>query len=432
MFLSLAHLFGSDDKVFEVHPLQLSRWLEEAWQGARQAPIAALVSSPGDRSTFLGDDGIVDRLGMPMPPASLPIAPSGIDIDDTETYTDDIGPGSIHKGTHVGLLWHHLIYAYLIEATGILEVCGEVLRRLVVGETLESVSLPAAEWARTTEELFFRDPPLYAITGVVSELRPSSRVNRRNAYWRMFNLDLPHPVPARPSPATGAGGQPWKLDTGSVNTGFREKWSELLRQVWLGIENSRNLIGSNATDAEYIALLCRAIKDMLNGRRRRGLLARDEFVYVTAMSWFHLTVRGNSEIVMELKCDATSPADRLEKLAARVGMSAAPTSRELFELAEPMSTLLRGIELGLFDTAGRARTLFDGDTPLRRDMNLIIDLWQSATGERVKDRPSTNVLPGPAAQPVRIPTPGPARALPAVSAGPAASNGHLSGSSEWR
>ena len=33
-------------------------------------------------------------------------------------------------------------------------------------------------------------------------------------------------------------------------------------------------------------------------------------------------------------------------------------------------------------------------------MNRIIDLWQSATGDRVKDRPA-----GQPAQPVRLPTP---------------------------
>jgi hypothetical protein len=40
-------------------------------------------------------------------------------------------------------------------------------------------------------ELFFRDPPLYSITGVTSEMRPHARVARRNAYWRMFGFDLP-------------------------------------------------------------------------------------------------------------------------------------------------------------------------------------------------------------------------------------------------
>jgi hypothetical protein len=92
-------------------------------------------------------------------------------------------------------------------------------------------------------------------------------------------------------------------------------------------------------------------------------------------------------------------------------MSAAPRSYELFELADLMSALLRAIELGLFDRGEDAETLFleiAGNEGVRRDMNRIIDLWQSATGDRVKDRP---------AQPVRAP------ALPATGRAPAGSSG---------
>jgi hypothetical protein len=40
-------------------------------------------------------------------------------------------------------------------------------------------------------------------------------------------------------------------------------------------------------------------------------------------------------------------------------------------------------------------------------MNRIIDLWQSATGERVKDRPAGNVVTAGPQQPLRIPPPQP-------------------------
>jgi hypothetical protein len=209
-----------------------------------------------------------------------------------------------------------------------------------------------------------------------------------------------------------------------VNTGFRERWTELLRQVWLGIENARNDSGPNATDREYVALLARALKDMMNMRRRGGQLAREEFVYVSTMSWFHLTLESDSPIVKDLRADATSEADRLAKIAQLVGMQPAPRARELFELADLMSTLLRVIELGDFDTGEKAETLyipFAGgvNEQLLRDMNRIIDLWQSATGDRVKDRPIGSGPGALSAQPLRIPTPGPA----AVPAG-ASANGH--------
>lgn len=401
MFLSLAQLFEAKSRprgsVFEVHPLQLSRWLDEAWSATGLVP---LIPGQANSAPFLGSATIVDTLDLP----AATIKPSGIDDSDPDRWTGGSGPTRDASG--LGLLWHHLVYAYLIESTGVLEVFAETMRRLVLGESLGALSPAGVRWMRATEELFFREPPLFSIHGVVSELRPHARLSRRNAYWRMFGLDLPHPIPSRWGPGNESG---WKADIGlGVNADFRAKWTELLRQVWLGTENRKNSAGANATDPAYVALLCVALKDMMNNRRRGGLLAREEFAYVTALSWFHLTVQDNHPIVVDLKAEATSPADRLASIAQRVGMSPAARSRELFELAEPMSTLLRAIELGLFDTPTQAALLYDGTNPaLARDMNNVIDLWQSATGERVKDRPTGNVAVS-SPQPLRIPTPTPA------------------------
>ena len=69
-------------------------------------------------------------------------------------------------GVGAPLIWDHLIYAYLVESTGILPIFSEVVRRYVVGETLDAPSPQTLAWVRATEELFFRDPPLFAIGGV--------------------------------------------------------------------------------------------------------------------------------------------------------------------------------------------------------------------------------------------------------------------------
>ena len=42
------------------------------------------------------------------------------------------------------LLWHHLAYAYVLESTGIVEIFAEVVRRLVVGQTLAGADLVIA------------------------------------------------------------------------------------------------------------------------------------------------------------------------------------------------------------------------------------------------------------------------------------------------
>ena len=300
----------------------------------------------------------------------------------------------------VPLLWHHLIYSYLLENTGVIEVFAEVMRRATYGETLDIQGNQALQWLRSTEELFFREPPLYSITGVTSQLRAEARVVRRNAYWRLFGMDLSHPLAGGP----GATSQGWKQHTGNgVNTSFRDKWSELLRQIWLGIENRNNAVGANATDDAYLLLLCESMRDMLTMRRRSGFLAREEFASVALLSWFELTLSADTPIVIALSAQATTPADRLALIAQRVGMAPAPRSRELFELAQPMSLFLRVLEANAFNNAANVALFYNQATQVYATVNRIIDLWQSATGERVKDRPVGNLAPPGAAQPLRIP-----------------------------
>ncbi len=433
MFRSLAQLLAKTggrprSDVFLVHPLQLSRWLDEAWTSSTTVP--SFDPKAEGKPPFLGSDAIVEALDLPDPDAlggQAPV-PSGIDRTDVDVFTNEVFDfDQLPVFETPGLLADHLAYAYLIESTGVFEIMADVVRRLVVGETLDTLSAAGVKWLRATEELFFREPPLFSISGVLSEVRPQHRVNRLNAYWRMFALEPPHPIPARwARPAGVDGTQPWKADIGGgVNTDFREKWAELLRQVWLGIENQNNGVGPNATDAEYVAFLAKALRDMLGMRRRGGQLAREEFAYVAVMSWFHLTVESDTPIVVDLKAEGTSAADRLAKIAQRVGMAPAARARELFELSDLMSALLRAIELGLYDTGDAAQTLFlrfGTNDKVVSDMNRIIDLWQSATGERVKDRPAGTVAAGGGAQPVRLPIPSRlATAAPAPSPAPAMS-----------
>ena len=65
MFLSLAKLFeaagGTREQVLLVHPAQLSRWLDEAWEGAALVPELP-IGSTSTQAPFLGDPGIIAAL----------------------------------------------------------------------------------------------------------------------------------------------------------------------------------------------------------------------------------------------------------------------------------------------------------------------------------------------------------------------------------
>jgi hypothetical protein len=176
---------------------------------------------------------------------------------------------------------------------------------------------------------------------------------------------------------------------------------------------------------------------MLQLRRQFGMLAREEFAFVTMMDWFHLTVSFDTAIVVDLKATAGpggNPADRLAAIGARVAIAPSRQSRELFELADLMSAILWAIETGIFNTPTGATLLYatnlTGNT-IFSTMIRIIDLWQSATGERVKDLAVTTRRQGLApqsAQPSRL-LPGPLvpTARPAArpaAAGRPSTNGH--------
>lgn len=368
--------------LFAQHPQNLSSWLEEAWASFFLPPAR------GNPQDILGSPapGIINGLVRPGPAAPGGRPPSGLPLPVPNQQ----------------FLWHDLIYSYLIESTGVVEVMSEVIRRILVGETLDALTVAGQQWVRSTHSLFFSEAPPFQVLPIGGLLRPEGRIARRNAYWRMYSMDLPHPLP--PS-SMSAISQPWKLDVGAgVNTGFRAQWTDFLRQVWQGLENRTNLSGAKSTDPSYVALLAESIRDMMRLRRRGGQLVREEAAYASMMTWFQITLATDTPIIVDLNATAVSPEERLIKLAQRVGMAPAPRSRELFLLALPASELMRDIELGAFATGALAAALFPiVGTPLSARATDVIDLWQSATGERIKDGRLTSTG-GTPPQPLRLPT----------------------------
>jgi hypothetical protein len=386
MFRTLARLLNDptltnpnaaySDQVFRIHPYQLSQWLEQAWGFARGATFANI---PGQQP-FLGDNGIVDALALPTAPTNpfdhflrsgIRPGPGGAPVG---SFFDAPSPG---ENPALPLPWEHLFYAYLIENTGVMEILGEVVRRFAVGETLETPSLDTQQWLRATEELFFRDPPLFHMTGLTSQIRPDVRVARRNAYWRLLGMDLSHPL-------VRGGDQVWKRDVGVANVRFHELWVDFLRAIWTAIENAKNSSGPNPTDDAYVLEVSQYLRDLLQMRRRGGNLAREEFVHVSTLSWFHLTVDLDSPVIVDLRAQGTDAADRLIKLGDRVQITPPAHARELFEMAELASGLVRFIELGYFNSPVNVQALYANPSQLRDDVQRIIDLWEMATGTTLK------------------------------------------------
>jgi hypothetical protein len=277
------------------------------------------------------------------------------------------------------LLWDHLIYAYMVENTRIYDVIERVLHAFRHGELLSHPQQMATyRWIETTEELFYKDASPYQYRSQVSRVRPDIRASRRNAYFRMFGMDLNHGGEGGPYPYAKAE---------ASNRSFVATLEEFLRLVWIGIENAGNTSGADPTDQAAVQDLAVRLYDMLNTRRGpgplRATLAREEFDYVATMSWLHLTVLFNTPLMQDLQITGTSPEERLRAMGDRVGLPAHAHSHSYFILAPALSTLLLMIEAGVFNVQTNVPGLYLLG-PVRDMIMVIVTQWSRVTGRDLK------------------------------------------------
>lgn len=359
------------EELFKCHPAVLMTLLEVAWEyrekdDLTKTPVLPL-GHPGRRSA-IGE--LPDYWLVPLREAAsifAPTRPVGIGEEPTD-------------GDKQTVLWDHLIYAYMIENTRIYEIFRRVLYEFLHGEKLGPPTEEAQFWLRNTEELFFRDPPSFSITNITSHIRSDMRASRRNAYHRMFGMDLNHGTDdSRPYPYVKAE---------AYNNEFVTIFEEFLRESWIAISNFSNTSGANPTDQGKMNNLAANLQNMLMSRRTNGNLSREEFVFVSMMSWFHLTVEFNSSIVQSLRAEAGGAEQRLFKIAQRVGLPAHGLSKSYFDIADPISRVLiqieasgTGIVPALVATKGPANP-----TPneIQRTVNDIITHWSLITGRDMK------------------------------------------------
>ena len=126
---------------------------------------------------------------------------------------------------------------------------------------------------------------------------------------------------------------------------------------------------------------------MLRDRRLHGTLAREEFYSVATLSWFHLTVASNNEVVKWLDAEGNNAAERLRAIAARVGLASHTKSYNFFEMANVLSNMLIRIENAEFNTIPDVANLYRPTlNPQYTDQMLtIINHWSAATGHNLKE-----------------------------------------------
>lgn len=294
--------------------------------------------------------------------------------------------------------WDHLAYAFAIENTRAPQIFARVVRSFRSGEGLGIPSVSTQRWLDATEVLLFSAANPLALWLSTSAVRPDPEAVRRNAYYRMFGMDIAHGTDSN---------QPFVYDKAeAANRTFVSLLEELLHELWRAIENVRNIAGTNSADDDRIYRLAEQIGFMLRSRRQNALLGREELSAVTAMGWIDLTLSANSPVVIDLRAEATSPGDRLKVIGSRVGLAPHSRAGSFFAMASELSMLLRALEGGWVTDSGTAWLLYlsapppgtppplpPEARPLGSEVRRVITEWAAASGRDLKQR----VLPVPVA-----------------------------------
>ncbi|MEO8450181.1 MAG: hypothetical protein ABI647_10350 [Gemmatimonadota bacterium] len=333
----------------ELHPAVLEALLEKSWNH-RVKDTTQSLGHPEHRSDIEGrpEATLIDVLAET--PSRIPPRTGLIQVPTLAADIETFIPDGAALG---GIRWKHLIYAYMIENTRITEVFRRVVDNFLHGERLSVLSSASQRWLWTTEELFYRHPPSFSVTTQTSEIRPDIRGVRGNLYQRLFGMTLNTTSDTKPAFPVAE----------HANVDFVSALDELLHEIWQGRTNFANAVGARPTDDSKISQLCERLSDMLGSRRSNGTLSREEFWAVSAMSWFHGTIlEQNHPIILDLRAQASSPEERLFKIAQRVGYPAHGLSKSYFEVAEPLSRLLIAIETGTYNNVAAVPALYTPPT----------------------------------------------------------------------
>lgn len=276
--------------------------------------------------------------------------------------------------------WDHLGYGYVLENTRAIQIFRRVVREYRIGEGLGIPSPATQRWLNATEALLFGAANPFSAWLSTSSVRMDSEAVRRNAYWRLFGLDL----------AFGGddNGPPAYEKAHAANTGFVGLFEELLFELWQAMSNLNNKAGVNNSDDDRIFRIAQQLQFELNSRRKSDMLKREELAAATALGWVELTLRFDSPLVVDLRAHATSAAERLRLIGERVGLPAHSKSAAFFSMAQGLSILLRTIESEALAGPGSAWILYrsESDGGIGNESRRVITEWAAATGKDLKSR----------------------------------------------
>src|SRR5260221_4538730 len=142
---------------------------------------------------------------------------------------------------------YHMIFAYLVENTRVLQIFERMIDKYLGDEEFGIADNGLAfNWIHNSERLFFKNDTLRS-TNIRSLIRPSSDATRRNAYWRMFGMDL-----AFGDINSGSNGQLPYVKSKTTNQQFVALFEKYLSEIWQSFINANNTSGVNTSDINIV------------------------------------------------------------------------------------------------------------------------------------------------------------------------------------
>ena len=282
-----------------------------------------------------------------------------------------------------GAPWHHWIYSFAIENTRASQILSRVAQSFRVGEALGAPSIATIRWLDATESLLGGELISAPQAGTAARRDPEGV--RRNAYWRMFGMDLGH--------GTQSNTQYSYEKAAASNASFVPLFEELLAELQRASAGTNSPSHAIAPDDARIFGLIDQLRSMLNSRRGNGLLSRDELLAATTMGWIELSLGSNTPVVVDLRAEADNAADRLRLVGERVGLAPHSRSKYFLAMAPDLSIVLQAIEAGWVTDSSKCWLLYRdvppaGEVlappvvPLGGRMKSITKAWTAASGRQ--------------------------------------------------
>ena len=324
------------------------------------------------------------------------------DVDGKLTYLGPVNPAPQPQySTFLYSSTYHLIYSYLIENTRIFQIFERIIEKYLNDEELGIAnSEDVFYWIQNSEKLFYKSDTPKA-TNLRSFIRPNADASRRNAYHRMFGMDLAFgDIDSNNSSISYSKAK-------ASNLQFVPIFERYLSEIWQGYINARNTSGANTADVNILVELAQQLREMLVARRgnlssyAQQNLSREEFSSVLMSCWFTFMVSWDSPIVTYLNSQSSTIGERLMKIGMKAGVPAHSKCQSLFDMAASASTVLLAVEVGgLLDDATWVQNMLSSLAPTSPNMPVhknymndfltVINNWEKATGHKIKN-PEANI-----------------------------------------